>query len=494
MLTPEFAAPEQLLGEGVGTATDIYRLGVLLYCLLTGMHPHGITAQTPLRQQLQLLEQPITRASTRAAKLSDDAARRHGGSPLQLVRLLRGDLDVILGKALQREPEARYPSAAAFRADLAAWLDGLPVAAREPTLRYRARRFVQRHRWAVAGSALALLAILAGSGAALWQAHRATLQAARADAVSDYLTGIFTSIDPEDGWGQNVSVRQLLDDGAHRLDAGALAAHPDAEAQLRGTLARTYTALGDYAAGRAQVRKALALDLDDPAHQLQTRLLRADLLLRSGEYDQAQAVLDALQRDLLQLAPGDLDVLNQLRDTQSELAAIREQPKRAPALAKAAYDSALARHGKHASATLAYQSTYAQRLRDAGESVAAVRLQRGHPARRQGTGGKSGERAAQSCRAAERRRPPGPGGPGRTRGLATARSQPAARTLVAGTQRRLPRHAARADRRHRRRHVQLRARHHRAAKTEATRPRRTGQYPQQLGSGLLRLRQQGLHA
>lgn len=371
VLTPEFAAPEQLLGEAIGTATDIYQLGVLLFCLLSGRHPHGITGQTSLRQQLQLLERDAGRASSLATKLAPEIAARHGADPIHLARTLRGDLDLILAKALQREPEARYPSAAAFRADLAAWLDGHPVSAREPSVLYRTRRFVQRHRWAVAGGALTLCAVLAGSGVALWQAHRASLQAARADAVSNYLTAIFTSIDPDQGWGRNVSVRDLLDDGVHRLDRGALAAHADAEARLRGTLGRTYTALGAYALGIAQVQKALALATNDPIERATLQLQLAELQQVAGDYTAAGATLKTLEANL---PAGNAVLRNHLHAQQAELALQLEDNDRALALAKSAYDDARTRLGAQATATQDFQSQYALILGATGKTGAAVQL------------------------------------------------------------------------------------------------------------------------
>ncbi|MEK8051803.1 serine/threonine-protein kinase [Ideonella sp. DXS22W] len=174
--TPQYASPEQVRGEPVGTATDIYSLGVLLYRLLTGVNPTGRDATTPAEAARRVLDETPTRPSSLSPALVDDpgwlATRRH----------LAGDLDNILLKALEKEPARRYASVDALAADLQAWLDGRPVSARAATWPYLASRFVRRHRAASAASALALLAVLGGAGVALHQARQADAARARAES------------------------------------------------------------------------------------------------------------------------------------------------------------------------------------------------------------------------------------------------------------------------------------------------------------------------
>ncbi len=173
--TPQYASPEQVRGEPVGTATDIYSLGVLLYRLLTGVNPTGRDASTPAEAARRVLDETPTRPSSLPPTLVADpawlATRRH----------LAGDLDNILLKALEKAPERRYASVDAFAADLQAWLDNRPVSARAPTLPYLATRFVRRHRAASAATALALLALLGGGAAALHQARQAEAARQRAE-------------------------------------------------------------------------------------------------------------------------------------------------------------------------------------------------------------------------------------------------------------------------------------------------------------------------
>jgi len=162
-LTPEYAAPEQIQGEAVGTATDTYSMGVLLYELLAGRHPYlSEHASLAARAQAALTADPV-----RPSDAITDPVRR---------RALRGDLDTIVLKALKKRPEERYASADALAADLHRYLAHEPVLAQADSRAYRLRKLVRRHRVAVIGGGAAVVALLAGAGLALWQAYEARLQ------------------------------------------------------------------------------------------------------------------------------------------------------------------------------------------------------------------------------------------------------------------------------------------------------------------------------
>lgn len=181
-MTPEYASPEQVHGQPVTTATDIYQLGLMLHGLLAGTHPFGITGQTPLAQQMQAMErtpQTLVEAAGRAsnAMLEARATDRSG-----LARQVRGDLAAIVMHCLAREPERRYGSVDALASDLRAWLAGLPISVRADSRGYRLRRFLRRNRLAVAAVAAVVAALAIGLGGALWQAREARLQAQRAVA------------------------------------------------------------------------------------------------------------------------------------------------------------------------------------------------------------------------------------------------------------------------------------------------------------------------
>jgi tetratricopeptide (TPR) repeat protein len=166
--TPHYASPEQIRGEPVSTATDIYSLGVLLYQMLTGVRPCGRDATTPQAAARSTLEDEPTRPSSLSPELIGDP------SWLATRRRLQGDLDNILLKALDKRPEARYASVEALAADVRAHLDGYPVSARAPRAGYLLHKFVVRNRAAVAAGALGLAGLLVGLAASVWQGHRAT--------------------------------------------------------------------------------------------------------------------------------------------------------------------------------------------------------------------------------------------------------------------------------------------------------------------------------
>ena len=169
--TPEYAAPEQLRGEPITVATDIYALGVVLYQLLSGVHPFGLTAATPIQQQIQALDRtctPITRAVARAAP---DVAVARSSSQAALSRALRGDLAAIVETCLAGEPARRYASSEAFSADLRRHLGGQPISIRAGSRRYRAGKFARRHRSILVTLAIVLLALAVGVGVGLQQAR-----------------------------------------------------------------------------------------------------------------------------------------------------------------------------------------------------------------------------------------------------------------------------------------------------------------------------------
>jgi eukaryotic-like serine/threonine-protein kinase len=198
-LTPQYASPEQLLGNPVSTATDVYTLGLLLYVLLTGSHP----VPSDSRSNAELINAVVAEIPPHASAVAGIATIPSHS--------LMGDLDNILHKALKKEPRERYASAAAFAEDLQRFLTHQPVQARADTLRYRTQKFVRRHRGGVTAALLSAIAIIAGFIGTVWQAHRAENNAMRAERASARAMGQLRYAE-----ASNEFLRSLLEEGADK--------------------------------------------------------------------------------------------------------------------------------------------------------------------------------------------------------------------------------------------------------------------------------------
>ncbi|MEJ7758020.1 MAG: serine/threonine-protein kinase [Gemmatimonadaceae bacterium] len=264
--TPDYAAPEQMSGLSVDTRADVYALGVVLFELLAGHRPFDLRDKTLSEAERIVRETEPPRASAsidgaRAAILGDGSTSRARAN-------VEGDLDAVVSMALRKEPERRYGSTDLLARDIQQHLDGLPVSARPDGMGYRMRKLVRRRRIETAASLIAIVSLVIGVAAATAQARRAEAQSRRAETqsrraeaesrratqVTAFITTMLGSADPA-SLGRGVTVREVLDSAAARADT--LARDPSLESEIRTVIGSTYMALGEFAAGEAQFRRAL---------------------------------------------------------------------------------------------------------------------------------------------------------------------------------------------------------------------------------------------
>jgi serine/threonine protein kinase/Flp pilus assembly protein TadD len=259
ILTPENAAPEQVLGRPITTATDIYGLGVLLYQLLTGRSPYRLLSYSQLQLERAIcMDDPMRPSQIVTAKLGEetDADRsrisdRRGLSPQRLRARLSGDLDSIVSMAMRKEPDRRYPSVEALADDLNRHLLGQPVRARQGDWRYNSSKFLRRHLLPVLAVSAAFLGLAMIAGVTLWQNHRIELareataqERDRAQQVSAFLVDVFSEADPFKAQGHDATARELLDRGAAKIiDNSAL--QPEVRAELLESIGLAYRRKGD---------------------------------------------------------------------------------------------------------------------------------------------------------------------------------------------------------------------------------------------------------
>ena len=276
-MTPAYASPEQMQGDRITTASDVYSLGVLLYRVLTGRAPHDFERRTPVEVQRMVC--------------CDVPSRPSLAAPRQLARQLTGDLDNIVLMALRKEPARRYSSAEQLARDLERHRAGLPVRARRDTLAYRASKFVGRHRLAVASVSTVFVLLMTLLAVLLNQRREILQQRNSLEVTSDFLTGLFENPDPTHARGSDLSARELLERGAAAIERD-LAGQPAAQADLMSTMARSFRALGLFREAEEISRKTLSLRrLHDPSDESRIADSLHELawvLAEEGQLDEAE--------------------------------------------------------------------------------------------------------------------------------------------------------------------------------------------------------------
>src|SRR6185295_13117200 len=262
MLTPSHASPEQVRGEAITTASDVYSLGVILFELLAGRGPYQISAELQYEIERATCEQEPDRPSAALLRpgspSAEETALARKTRPQALARRLRGDLDNIVLTALRKEPRRRYGSASQLAEDLERHLQNLPVTARPDTLRYRTRKFVRRHRTAVAAT-VAVILLVAGAVASLAAQGRVLAQERdKARYALSFLVDTFKQADPYHTQGERLTAREILDQGADRISR-ELAGQPDVQAAVMDAIGEVDLGLGRYDKAEPLLKRSLAL-------------------------------------------------------------------------------------------------------------------------------------------------------------------------------------------------------------------------------------------
>lgn len=341
-LTLDYASPEQIRRERVTISTDVYSLGVVLFELLTGRRPYK-----PKRDSAGAIEDAV---------LEQEASLASRVAITPFAKALRGDIDVILAKALKKPIDQRYASMDAFAADVKRYLAGAPVEAQPDSVWYRARKFVQRHRVGVFSTAAVVMALGAGLGVAIYQARVAKIEAARADEVKRFIGTIFKDAVPRAGAGGEVLAKDLLLSAEQRIER-ELSGNPRVAAELGVIVAESFAFLGVPDMGEKALRAALGRAEAEfgPAHMITIRAkVQLAGIMKHREPQVADGLFDEVIRVGDQLLPTSAELIADAWSEKGFMASKTATPESAFPMMQRAVEYAEKHLGSHHGATIFY--------------------------------------------------------------------------------------------------------------------------------------------
>lgn len=306
VMTPEYASPEQVRGQQVSTATDIYSLGLILYQLLTGYPPYEVQSTSALEMERAICLTEPQKPSTIISKIpgfvkdkskdltSEVISANRKTTSSKLRKRISGDLDIICLKAIRKEASERYRSIAEFISDIDNHINGLPIFARKGSAAYRTKKFIQRHKVGVTVTSIAVIVLTAVvfyyTIQLAVERDKATLEAEKSKKVAEFLSSIFKVADPENSNGETITARELLDNGVRRIE-NELSSQPEVLANMLGVTGNVYKSLGLFDKAKTLLEKSYELNdslfSEDSPETAKSLNDLATLNFAMGDYDGA---------------------------------------------------------------------------------------------------------------------------------------------------------------------------------------------------------------
>ncbi|MEO8017555.1 MAG: serine/threonine-protein kinase [Pseudomonadota bacterium] len=370
VFTPEYAAPEQVLGEEITTAADVYSLGVLLYVLLAGKLPYEVASRERATWEHSVVHHE-PRRMVRVIDTGDHEAlaRDRTTTFARLRRELGGDLENIVQKALKKRPEDRYPTVAAFADDIRRYLEREPVLARADSAWYRIRQFSRRNRLAVGATLAVVVALGSGFAVSLWQLQVARVERQRAEESKEFIASIFRSADPFYTGKDSMTAVELLTLARERIDS-ELVAQPQNAVELLTLVGESQMNLSQDGAAKETLTKAIEM-----AERLRPRddVLIAEARARlgviaseNGEYAQVRSIAALTLPDLRKHQPRTGRLLNEMLISLAYAESEDGNPEAAIALAREGVAAVAAALGPAHSETISARYHLATFIQDAG--------------------------------------------------------------------------------------------------------------------------------